>query len=142
MWPPEGPARKNNSMRLIGIDYGTKRIGLSFADTTLGVVLPYGLIEAVKPEAQVAEAVALIESDQVSTVVVGYPAEAAGRTQKTAEKIQAFVFELQKRLTIPVVMTDERYTSAAADGRFPGVSRDEAAAVLILEGYLERQKRK
>lgn len=127
-------------MHLLSIDYGTKRIGLAWADTTLGVVLPYGTIEQETLPQKVKELSKLIEEEKIDIVIVGFPVSLDSKENKNTERIKKFVFELQKFTEVPIEYFDERFTSQAADKLGDGVSRDEKAAMVILQGYLERKR--
>lgn len=127
-------------MQILAIDFGTKRLGLAWSDATLGVVLPYGLIEKDTLPQKVQAVVALLEKEKIDLVVVGFPASLDGRENKNTERVKKFVFELQKSVSAPIEYFDERFSSGQADAMGEGVSRDEKAAMVILEGYLERKK--
>ena len=129
-------------MRILAIDYGTKRIGLAWSDTTLGVVLPYGVIETNSPQQKLAELVVLLQTEKIDMIVVGFPMGLNGKENKNTERIKKFVFELQQATALPIEYYDERFSSAAADALGRGVSRDEKSAMVILEGYLQRKKKK
>jgi putative Holliday junction resolvase len=128
-------------MNILAIDFGTKRIGLAWADTTLGVVLPYGLIEQESMAKKVSELVALLKKEHIDQIIIGFPLNLKGGENKNTERIKRFVFDLQKETTIPVEYVDERFSSFGADSIGDGVSRDERSAMFILEGYLDKRKR-
>lgn len=127
-------------MNILAIDFGTKRLGLAWSDTTLGVVLPYGLIEKDTLSQKVQAVATLLKEEKIDLVVVGFPISLKFQENKNTERVQKFVFELQKYIVQPVEFFDERFTSQAGDAAGVGVSRDEKAAMIILEGYLERKK--
>lgn len=127
-------------MNVLAIDYGTKRIGLAWSDTTLGVVLPYGVVEGDTLAKKVKELAALLKKEKIDQLVVGFPFNKAGHEDKNTERVQKFVFELQKHTALPIAYHDERYSSFGADSMGQGVSRDERAAMFILEGYLESKR--
>lgn len=135
-WPRGGPERSVLSvMKLLGVDFGTKRIGLAWSDTTLGVVLPFGVADNVPALAK------LIGEEKIDTVVVGFPAGLRGEENKNTERVKKFTFELQKVISVPTVFFDERFSSQAADKAGGDVSRDERAAMIILEGYIQSLER-
>lgn len=128
-------------MRLLGVDYGQKRIGLAFSDTLLNMVLPYGVITRRTLLAQARELAAIIARDQVQKVVLGFPLSHQGAENKNTARVQELAFELQKLTSVSAEFFDERFSSQAASARGGTVSRDEAAAMIILEGYLTRYKK-
>ncbi|MBI2443729.1 MAG: Holliday junction resolvase RuvX [Candidatus Magasanikbacteria bacterium] len=128
-------------MKLLGIDYGTKRIGLAWADTTLSAVLPFGVIAKQTAAAPLKEIQELIVNESIGKVIVGFPLGLDGQENRNTDRVKQFAFTLQKALNIPVELFDERFTSQLADRLARSdVSRDELAATAILEGYLERNK--
>lgn len=128
-------------MRLLAVDYGTKRLGLAWADTTLDAVLPYGVIKGENLKLRIKDLSELIAKEKIQKVIVGFPVGLTGAENKNTERVKHFVFELAKQIVVPVELCDERFTSQAADRLGSvGVSRDEKAAMVILEGYLARKK--
>ena len=127
-------------MHILGIDYGTKRIGLAWSDTTLGVVLPYGVVEAKNQELGVRNLVKFLRTENINKIVVGFPLGLNGKENANTKRIKEFVFALQQEIDIPIEYYDERFSSQAADALGGGVSRDEKSAMVILDGYLEAGK--
>lgn len=121
-------------MKILGIDFGTKNIGLAWADTTLGVVLPFGVVKSIS------ELIALIQAEKVNLIVMGFPVGLNSKENKNTERVKKVAFEIQKQTGLDVKFFDERFSSQAADAAGGGVSRDEKAAMIILEGYLESKK--
>lgn len=136
-------------MRVIGLDYGSKTVGVAVSD-------PLGLtaqaVETIwrKQENKLRRTLARIEEliaeYQADTIVVGYPKNMNNTIGERAEKSLEFRDMLEKRTGLPVVMWDERLTSVAAERTLmeSGVRRenrkqylDELAAVFILQGYLD-----
>lgn len=130
-------------MKLLGVDYGEKRIGLALGDTILQMALPYGVIDKRTSATQAAALAEIIKRDNVEIVVFGFPLSASGRENRNTAKVQELAFELGKLVTATVDFFDERFTSQAADavgGGGAGASRDEKSAMIILDGYLTRKK--
>lgn len=127
-------------MHLLSIDFGTKRLGLAWADTTLGVILPYGLVEEDAMPAKAKAVAKLVNEEHIDQIVMGYPLNLQGKENTNTERVQKFVFELQKYTAVPVEYSDERFSSQQADAVGDGVSRDERSAMVILEGYLSKRK--
>lgn len=127
-------------MNILGVDYGKKRIGLAWVDTAMNVVLPYGVLE--KPEA-VAE---LVKKERIEKVVIGLPIGLDGKENENTKNVRAFAEGLRTTIGVPMEFIDERFTSAEADrmgGDLPagkaGATRDEKAAMLLLQMYLDRK---
>ena len=129
-------------MNILAVDYGSKRIGLAWTDTSLGVILPFGLVEKTSLKEKVEELAEIIAKEKAQKIIVGFPLGLNGKENTNTERVKKFVFELHKLTEVPIEYHDERFSSYAADAAGIGVSRDERAAMIILEGYLESRKRK
>jgi putative Holliday junction resolvase len=121
-------------MNILAIDYGTKNIGLAWCQTEIGVVLPYGNMEH---GTWSMELVDLIKREKIDKIIVGLPVGLDGKENENTEKVKEFVSKLKNETDIPVDFVDERFTSAEADRMGGDASRDERAAVLILQSYLD-----
>ena len=137
-------------MRIMGLDVGSKTVGVSVSDafgwTAQG--LKTIQINEDKGEYGFEEIGTLIEENEVSKVVVGLPKNMNGTIGPRGEASQFYADELNKRFGVPVVLWDERLTTVAAERVLleADVSRkkrkkviDKMAASMILQGYLDSQ---
>ena len=123
-------------MNILAIDYGTKNIGLAWVATGLGVVLPYGVIK----DKNLVELAKLIKKENIDKVIVGLPFGLEKKENENTKKIKKFTSDLKDLIDIPVEFEDERFSSQAADRMGEGgASRDEKAAMIILQGYLAKK---
>ncbi len=136
-------------MRILGLDYGSKTVGVAVSDplgiTAQGVETIWRKQEN-KLRQTLARIEALIEEYQVEKIVLGYPKNMNNTIGERAEKSLEFKEMLERRTNLPVVMWDERLTTMAAERTLieANVRRenrkqylDELAAVFILQGYLD-----
>lgn len=131
----------------LGIDYGRRRMGLSFADE-LGIALPLKAIPGTE-ETGCLEALAKVVRDRNPDLfVVGYPLNMDGSAGARALEVDAFIEELHQLFDLPVEKVDERLTTYQAKSDQKGVrgrrrkipgELDSAAATLILRDFLESQ---
>lgn len=119
-------------MNILAVDFGTKNIGLAWCDTAVNVVLPYGVTDKEKLPA-------LIKEEKIEKVVIGLPLGLDGKEYASTARVKKFAEELKSKITVPIDFFDERFSSHAADRMAGGASRDEKAAMMILEGYLCKQ---
>jgi putative Holliday junction resolvase len=134
--------------RVLGLDVGDRTIGIALSDERGLVALPGQTLQR-QPEGYRRDVAAirdLVDANDVSEVVVGLPLSMNGSVGPQAEKVLAFVEKVRAALTVPVVLSDERFTTSQADRtmRDADVSRkrrsravDSMAAALILQGYLD-----
>ncbi len=136
-------------MRILGLDYGAKTMGVAVSDPT-GLIAQG--IETIRREDEnklrrtLARVCELAEEYQAEAIVLGYPKHMNNTVGERAEKSEALKSKLEARTGLPVILWDERLTTAAADQILieSGVRRekrkeyvDKIAAVLILQGYLD-----
>ena len=135
--------------RIIGIDYGRKRVGVAVSD-------PLGIFASALDTVQSAKIIEYLkkyaENENVVLFVVGYPINMDGRPSEAAKDIDIFLKHLAKAFTnIPVQLEDERFTSVLAhramiDGgmkkqdRMKKESVDKISAAIILQSYMDRKK--
>ena len=137
-------------MRVMGLDYGSKTVGVAISDS-LGLTAQG--VETIwrKQENKLRQTLArieeLISEYQVERIILGYPKNMNNTIGERALKSLEFKEKLEGRTGLPVVMWDERLTTAEAERTLmeTGVRRenrkqylDQMAAVLILQGYLDR----
>ena len=132
----------------LGVDYGTKRIGLAWADE-LGISLPLESIPGVELEGCWEEFERVVKERKITEVVVGYPIHMDGEVGIRAKEVDSFISNITTKFHLPVFRMDERLTSVAAaeslsvkskgrKGRKPVDGRiDATAASLILRDFLE-----
>lgn len=136
-------------MRILGLDYGTKTVGVAISD-------PLGLtaqgMEIIRREEEnklrrtLARIEAIIEEYGVTDIVLGLPKNMNNTQGVRVESTMEFKEKLERRTGLPVIMWDERLTTVAADRTMmeAGIRRenrkeyvDKIAAAFILQGYLD-----
>ena len=138
---------RDTGQRLIGLDLGTKTIGIAVSDVELRVASPLTTIRRTKFKADAAELVKIIEHEKAFAIVIGLPLNMDGSQGPRAQATHAFRRNLLPLLDIPIVYWDERLSTVAAERAMieADMSRkkraekiDAAAAAIILEGALDR----
>lgn len=136
--------------RILGIDFGTKRIGLALSDPLRILATALAIVENDGNHWKELERV--VREHKVEFVVVGMPLTLKGEQGGKALDVKMFVEELRRRLQVEVVFWDERFTTVLADQyrRDSGIGRkarrttkkalDGAAAAIMLQGFLDRTK--
>jgi putative Holliday junction resolvase len=132
--------------RSLGVDYGTKRVGLAISDS-LGITARP--LSVVPRSAVVEEVVNLVKAHDVGTIVVGLPTGLGGDEGMSASEARKLADELGTAAGVEVILVDERYTSRMAEDALleSGMKRrkrresvDKVAAAIILQDYLDRTK--
>ena len=136
-------------MRLLGLDVGTKRIGVAISDPLGLTAQNRSFITRADTKGTVEQLQELIDHHDVSRIVVGLPLNMNGSEGESARLARTFSRELERHLKLPVVMWDERLSTAEADRlmKEAGLSRkkrssrlDGMAAQLILQSYLDSHR--
>jgi putative Holliday junction resolvase len=148
MAPSLGEKGNPEVRRVLGLDVGSKRIGIAISDP-LGITAQGLETLQRKNKRQDFEALAnLVRKHEVAEIVVGFPLRMSGEEGVQAEKMQRFAQELRERVGIPVHLWDERLSSAEANRLLRetdmsiqrrGQVVDQMAAVLILQSWMEHR---
>ena len=135
---------------LIGIDAGTKTLGLALSDITRLIASPLETIRRTKFTADAARLLALTETHKLAGLVLGLPVNLDGSEGPRAQATRAFARNLNRICALPVLLWDERLSTVAAERMLleADASRrrraeviDKLAATLILQGALDRMRR-
>jgi len=123
----------------LGVDWGEARIGLALADGETKIATPF------KTVGDIDEVARIVADEEIDMVIVGEPTSIKNYELKiTNEKYNRFIADLKSKLKIPIELVDERLTSKAGDAlvgdKKTKASRDEIAAMLILQSYLDTKK--
>jgi putative holliday junction resolvase len=134
-------------VRFLGIDYGTRRIGLSYGDE-LGVATPLPAITGIDGEKKWAALGRLVAERRITELVLGYPVNMDETVGFKAKEVDAFAARLRTELKLPVHLVDERLTSYEAESTVAKSKRrdvrasgiiDSRAATIILQDYLDQR---
>jgi putative Holliday junction resolvase len=135
---------------VVGVDLGSRRIGLAVSDATGTLASPYTVIQRTDPEGtyrRIADVVAEVEAERV---VVGLPLMMDGRRGPAADAAAAEADALAEAVGVPVELYDERLTTVTADRsmvamRMKAPARrqvvDKVAAAVMLQSWLDGRKR-
>lgn len=149
-------APKKRPGRIVGIDFGLVRIGLSISDEQKIIATPMTTFIAEKrSEATVSKLVKELNAHaeahryQIEEIVIGLPLLMSGKKGLLADEVFHFIELLKQHFTVPIVTWDERLSSVQADRslREGSMSRkkraravDSVAAIIILQSYLDSRK--
>ena len=105
-------------MRTLGLDYGTKTVGVAISDEAQIIAQPLVTIErkhANKLRQTYAKIEAIIDEQSVDRIVLGFPKNMNNTEGERAEATRAFMDDLERRTGLPVILMDERLTTVEAD---------------------------
>jgi putative Holliday junction resolvase len=136
--------------RLLGLDVGSKTIGMALSDVTRSIATPFDTIRRTKFTMDAKTIGEVIESNRVGAVVIGLPFNLDGSEGPRAQSTRAFARNLAAYIGVPMVFWDERLSTAAVERHLieADASRkrraeviDRMAAAYILQGALDRLRR-
>ena len=140
-------------MRVLALDVGDRRVGVAVSDPTGTLARPLQALERASRVEDYAAITALVTELAVELVVVGQPLSLDGSEGPQARRIGRYAKALAESLPVPVVMWDERFSTAAAEEVLlhsrgkkkrqrarSGGELDAIAAAVILQSYLDNQK--
>lgn len=125
----------NNNLKYLGIDWGEKRIGLAISESSINMALPFKTVKNIE------ELLLVIKDEEIDKIVIGEPVKMRGEAANNQAWL-TFVNDLKKVSDIEIELVDERLSSLAADAlsgnKKEKAARDEIAASIILQSYLDR----
>ncbi len=135
-------------MRFLGLDYGSKRIGVALSDPDGTMAFPIETIQ-VKPDgSHIKDIKAIIDAYQVVKLIVGLPYNMDGSIGDRAREVMRWGGQIEAQLGIPVIFWDERLSTSEAHEMLQGINVkgrkrksivDKIAASIILKGYLDSE---
>ena len=143
-------------MRVLGIDYGARRIGLALSDATATLASPWRLLQRPPSEPETLRIMLeeidglAKEDDGLEAVVVGWPRRLDGSPTHQTAIVETFARLLGTKIAVPVVLQDERLSSHEAESRLAAresdwrkrkAKLDAMAAAVILQDYLDGRSR-
>lgn len=139
-------------MRFLGIDYGSKKIGLATADSELKIAVPRPAIYYSDRQKLLEEIKKIVEKEGIGKIVVGLPLSFSFQETTISGEVRGFVEELKKNVAVAIEFENEILSSKEAESERSAVFRkiksrspkkeidlDSQAAAIILDSYLKKQ---
>jgi putative Holliday junction resolvase len=133
-------------IRILGLDFGTRRVGAALSDPGRTIAFPVEVYELRGANADARHYRELVQESEVERIVVGLPLHTSGRAGQLAARAHAFGDWLTTVVERPVIYYDERYTTVEAEQRLLNAGltrqkrrllRDQLAAQIMLQSYLD-----
>ncbi len=138
-------------MKILGIDYGTKNIGLALSDEEQKIAFPHIALNVGTRRGAfmsntakiISEMKNICEKERVEKIIVGLPINLSGEKTAATQAVLDFIEELKKFLSIPVETIDERLSTEQAKKLSANKENTDAiSAQILLQGWLERIRNK
>mgnify|MGYP001468296920 FL=1 len=133
-------------MKLLGLDWGSKRIGMAISTNSTGIALPLHTLSRTSWTNDVSTIKNIIETHNVSMIIIGLPLLLSGKLGQQALDIKNAVTNLQTEIEIPINLFDERLTTQQSYKILKETQTknskidekiDEVSACLILQSYID-----
>jgi len=127
------------SMRKMGIDFGSKKVGVALSDESGVMAFPHSVIP--NDAKLLATILKIIEKERVQELVIGFSVDKAGKANPIHQAVESFMMDLTLQLPIPIHLEPEQYSTQQAI-RIQGknAQTDAAAAAIILDSFITRKK--
>lgn len=135
--------------RILGLDYGRRRIGVAVSDPLGLTAQPLATWTGLRWDEVVEKIFTLVEEMGVERVILGFPMTLKGESGRMAREVRQFAARLERRISIPITLWDERLTSTQSKRIIHAMAGkpsrekervDLIASVLLLQNYLDYQK--
>lgn len=124
--------------KALGIDYGSKRIGLSLSDDTRTIAFPFKYISNNSLKESIAELKEIVNSENIGLIVIGMPIGLRGRQTDTSVKIDEFINEIKIKIANTGDSAEDKIEIASYDERFSTVQAQKS----LIAGNVKRKKRR
>ncbi|MDC1224286.1 Holliday junction resolvase RuvX [Pelagibacteraceae bacterium] len=136
----------SNKFRFIGLDLGSKRIGVSICDERQSIATPYKTINKTNTNELIEELKIIIDENNIGGIIIGNPVNMDGTMGRSAQSVNDVATNISKSIDLPVVLWDERLSTVGAFNLSSlldvNVSKrvktiDQNAAAFILQGAID-----
>ena len=138
--------KQNNHSRLLGLDLGSKRIGVSICDENQSIATPYKTINRINTNELIKELKIIISENNIEGIIIGNPINMDGSSGRSAQSVNDIALNISKSINLPIALWDERLSTVGAFNISSqldvNVSKrvkniDQNAAAFILQGAID-----
>ena len=138
--------KQSNKVRFIGLDLGSKRIGVSISDEKQSIATPFKTINKTNTNELIEQLITIIKENNVGGIIIGYPINMDGSLGRSAQSVNDIASNISKSIKLPVILWDERLSTVGAFKLSSllnsNVSKrvktiDQNAAAFILQGAID-----
>jgi putative Holliday junction resolvase len=139
-------SKHSNKVRFIGLDLGSKRIGVSICDERQSIATPFKVINKTNTNELIEKLKIIIEENNIGGIIIGNPINMDGSLGRSAQSVNDIASNISKSIDLPVILWDERLSSVGAFNISSlldvNVSKrvktiDQNAAAFILQGAID-----
>ena len=141
--------KQTNKTRLIGLDFGSKRIGVSICDERQSIATPFKTLNKINTDKIIEDIKAIVEENNIEGIIIGNPINMDGSLGPSAQSVNDIAKNISKSINLPICLWDERLSTVGAFNLSSqldvNVSKrvkniDQNAAAFILQGAIDYLK--
>ena len=138
--------KQSNKTRLVGLDLGSKRIGVSICDDKQSIATPFKTINKTNKTDLINDLNTIIEENNITAIIIGYPLNMDGTPGRSAQSVNDIATNISESINLPVILWDERLSTVGAFNLSKQLdvnitkkvkTIDQNAATFILQGALD-----
>ena len=138
--------KQSNKTRLVGLDLGSKRIGVSICDDKQSIATPFKTINKTNKTDLINDLNTIIEENNITAIIIGYPLNMDGTSGRSAQSVNDIATNISESINLPVILWDERLSTVGAFNLSKQLdvnitkkvkTIDQNAATFILQGALD-----
>ena len=138
--------KNSNKVRLVGLDLGSKRIGVSICDERQLIATPFKTINKTNTNELIDQLKLIIEENNIKGIIVGYPINMDGSLGRSSQSVNDVATNISKTINIPIILWDERLSTVGAFNLSSQLdinvtkrvkTIDQNAAAFILQGAID-----
>ena len=138
--------KNSNKVRLVGLDLGSKRIGVSICDERQLIATPFKTINKTNNNELIDQLKLIIEENNITAIIIGYPLNMDGTPGRSAQSVNDIATNISESINLPVILWDERLSTVGAFNLSKQLdvnitkkvkTIDQNAATFILQGALD-----
>lgn len=133
---------KLNKFKVLGIDFGTKKSGLAIYTSEINIVTPLTIFNKITSDLK--DFIKLIDENRINAIIIGHPLKLDGNETTKTKEIKKFIAVLVDKVNLPLILSDERFTTSLANSLLKEVLLkrkvrnkidDIVAASILLENF-------
>ena len=106
--------KQSNKTRLVGLDLGSKRIGVSICDDKQSIATPFKTINKTNKTDLINDLNTIIEENNITAIIIGYPLNMDGTPGRSAQSVNDIATNISESINLPVILWDERLSTVGA----------------------------
>jgi len=127
-------------MKVLGIDYGKRKVGLAIGDSDSGIAVPFKTLAVKNIDQLIIDLKTFCQKEKIDRIVIGWPANDHVASADYLDEVKSFTDQVRIQILSDVISVDERFSTKQAQTMNREMDDDMLAAMIILQHYFDQQK--